>query len=276
MWLIGDEMIMSSKLFINFGDLLWQCMVEGEWIEYKVGWNLDVIICMLCVFVNDFENLGGGYVVIGQDCDVDGCFIFLFVGLFVELLDRIQCELFVYCQLIQLFYFLVLSVEVIEGCNLIVLQVLGGQMCFYKVLEVVIVSKKMWCYYICCYSSMVEVKGDSEQEFLSFVVKVLFDDCFNQFVSVDDLFRFLMQGFLEEIGSVFVGDVLGFFVEVLGWQMNVVGGFSELLWFKNVGLLFFNEMLEWFFFGVQIDVVWFFEGVGGDCFDEKIFKGLLV
>ena len=43
----------------------------------------------------------------------------------------------------------------------------------------------------------------------------------------------------------------------------------------NVGLLFFNETPERFFPGVQIDVVWFPEGAGGDSFEEKEFKGPL-
>lgn len=42
-----------------------------------------------------------------------------------------------------------------------------------------------------------------------------------------------------------------------------------------VGLLFFNETPERFFPGVQIDVVWFPEGAGGDRFEERIFKGPL-
>lgn len=60
---------MNSKLPINLKDLLRQRTVEGERIEYKAGWNPDAIIRTLCAFANDFENLGGGYVVIGQDCD---------------------------------------------------------------------------------------------------------------------------------------------------------------------------------------------------------------
>jgi len=44
---------------------------------------------------------------------------------------------------------------------------------------------------------------------------------------------------------------------------------------ENVGLLFFNEAPDRFFPYTQIDVVWFPEGVGGDRFDEIIFKGPL-
>ena len=63
---------MSTKLPINLNDLLRQRTVEGERIEYKTGWNPDAIIRTLCAFANDFENLGGGYVVSGQNCDANG------------------------------------------------------------------------------------------------------------------------------------------------------------------------------------------------------------
>jgi ATP-dependent DNA helicase RecG len=61
-----------GKLPINLNDLLRQRTVEGERIEYKAGWNPDPIIRTVCAFANDFENLGGGYVVIGQECDANG------------------------------------------------------------------------------------------------------------------------------------------------------------------------------------------------------------
>jgi ATP-dependent DNA helicase RecG len=72
---------MNSKLPLNLDDLLRQRTVEGERIEYKAGWNPDPVIRTLCAFANDFENLGGGYVVIGQDCDESGRPIFPPAGL---------------------------------------------------------------------------------------------------------------------------------------------------------------------------------------------------
>ena len=63
---------MPDKLPFRLDDLLRQRTVEGERIEYKAGWNPDAVIRTLCAFANDFENLGGGYVVIGQDCDANG------------------------------------------------------------------------------------------------------------------------------------------------------------------------------------------------------------
>ena len=64
-------------------------------------------------------------------------------------------------------------------------------------------------------------------------------------------------------------------MEALGRRMNIVGGPSEALFPKNVGLLFFNDHPHEFFPATQIDVVWFPDGPGGDYFEEKEFRGPL-
>lgn len=63
-------------------------------------------------------------------------------------LDKIQRELFAHCQLIQPPYFPVLSLEVVEGRNLIVLWAPGGQSRPYKAPEAVTVKHKIWKYFI--------------------------------------------------------------------------------------------------------------------------------
>jgi len=133
---------MSSKLPINLEDLLRQRKVEGDRIEYKAGWNPDPILRTLCAFANDFENLGGGYVVIGQDCDESGVAVFPPVGLPENQLDMIQRELLGFCNLMQPSYFPVLSVEQFEERNLIVLWAPGGQNRPYKVPKSVTAKSK--------------------------------------------------------------------------------------------------------------------------------------
>jgi len=110
---------MSSKLPVNLNDLLRQRKVEGDRIEYKAGWNPDPVLRTTCAFANDIENLGGGYVVIGQDCDSSGLPVFPPKGLPTNQLDKIQRELLSYCNLIQPPYFPMLSLEVFGG--------IGGQ-----------------------------------------------------------------------------------------------------------------------------------------------------
>ena len=264
-----------SKLPINLNDLLRQRTVESERIEYKAGWNPDSIIRTLCAFANDFENLGGGYVVIGLDCDAHGQPIFPPVGLPDNQLDKIQQELLAACQLLQPPYFPALSVEEVEGRKLVVLQAPGGMHRPYKAPASVSAKHKTWHYYIRRYSSTVEAKGGAEQELLSLAAQVPWDDRFNQKAKLSDLSKPLMLEYLREVGSALADDADEMSVEALARQMNLVGGPSESPWPKNVGLLFFNEAPDCFFPYTQIDVVWFPEGAGGDRFDEKIFKGPL-
>ena len=266
---------MPEKLPINLNDLLRQRTVEGERIEYKSGWNPDPIIRTLCAFANDFENLGGGFVVIGQYCDANGQPIFPPLGLSDQLLDKIQLELLAACQSIQPAYFPVLSIEEVEGRKLIVLWAPGGQNRPYKAPAAVTAKYRSLHYYIRRYSSTVEAKGETEQELLSLTAKVPFDDRFNLGARVSDLSKPLMQSFLQEVGSALAEDAAVLSTEALGRQMNVVGGPTESPWPKNAGLMFFSPAPERFFPGTQIDVLWFPEGAGGDRFDEKIFKGPL-
>ena len=269
---------MPAALPLNLEDLLHQRTVEGERIEYKAGWNPDAILRTLCAFANDFANLGGGYVVIGQDCDAEGHPVFPPVGLAENQLDKIQRELLAACQLIQPPYFPLLSVAQVQGRHVIVLQAPGGMNRPYKAPASVSARHKTWHYYIRRYSSTVEAKGEDEQELLSLAANVPWDDRLAQQAQVEDLSRPLMLAYLREVGSALADDAeggRGLSLADLGRQMNVVGGPSESPWPKNVGLLFFNEAPDRFFPYTQIDVVWFPEGAGGDRFDEKTFKGPL-
>lgn len=218
---------MPEKLPINLNDLLRQRTVEGERIEYKTGWNPDPIIRTLCAFANDFENLGGGYVVIWQNCDPNGQPIFPPRGLAEHELDRIQLELLAACQSIQPAYFPVLSLEEVEGRKVIVLWAPGGQNRPYKAPAAVTAKHRSLHYYIRRYSSTVEAKGETEQELLSLAAKVPFDDRFHLGARVTDLSKPLMQNFLQEIGSALAEDADDLSIEALGRQMNVVGGPNE-------------------------------------------------
>ena len=266
---------MTSKLPINLKDLLRQRTVEGERIEYKAGWNPDAIIRTLCAFANDFENLGGGYIIIGQDCDDAGRPIFPPRGLDEDQLDRIQRELLQHCHLIQPPYFPMLSLERFEERNLMVLWAPGGETRPYKAPKAVTAKKKDHRYFIRRYSSTVEAKGEDERELISLTATVPFDDRYNQRAKVDDLSIRLMTDFLREVGSGLAEEAPDLSVEALGRQMNVVSGPLETPLPRNVGLLFFNEDPRRFFPATQIDVVYFPEGPGGDQFEEKVFVGPL-
>ena len=264
-----------SELPINLEDLLRQRTVEGDRIEYKADWNPDPIIRTLCAFANDFQNLGGGYIIIGQDCDEKGQPVFPPVGLRANRFDKIQRELFRFSNLIQPPYFPILSVDRFEGRDLLVLWAPGGQTRPYKAPRSVTAKKKDYRYYIRRYSNTVEAKGEAERELFSLAATVPFDDRYNQQARIDKLSPRLIEEFLGEVGSDLATEVGSLPIDDLGRQMNIIGGPLESPLPKNVGLLFFNEQPEQFFPATQIDVVWFPEGAAGDHFDEKTFKGPL-
>jgi ATP-dependent DNA helicase RecG len=54
-------------LHLNLEDLLSARTVESNRIEYKAGWNPDAIYRSICAFANDFDNIGGGYILIGVE-----------------------------------------------------------------------------------------------------------------------------------------------------------------------------------------------------------------
>lgn len=55
------------ELEISIEDLLTKRRVESDRIEFKKGWNPDEIYHSVCAFAYDYDNIGGGYVLIGVE-----------------------------------------------------------------------------------------------------------------------------------------------------------------------------------------------------------------
>ena len=53
------------RLSINIEELFGGRAVEGNRIEDKMGWNPDAIYRTICAFANDFDEAGGGYIIVG-------------------------------------------------------------------------------------------------------------------------------------------------------------------------------------------------------------------
>ena len=54
-------------LAINIEDLLNKQKIESNRIEFKKGWNPASIYHNVCAFANDFDDLGGRYLLAGVD-----------------------------------------------------------------------------------------------------------------------------------------------------------------------------------------------------------------
>jgi len=99
---------------ISVCDLLDRRIVESERLELKAGWNPAAIMRSVCAFANDFQNLGGGYILIGTEAK-DGLPVLPPKGVPHGQIDKIQKELLQYCHLIQPNYFPILSIEKVNG-----------------------------------------------------------------------------------------------------------------------------------------------------------------
>lgn len=60
----GDD---TMELEIDVEDLLNKRKLESDRIEFKTGWNPDDIYHSVCAFANDYNNDGGGYIVVGVE-----------------------------------------------------------------------------------------------------------------------------------------------------------------------------------------------------------------
>ena len=266
---------MTVALPINIDSLLRRRTIESERVEYKAGWNPESVLHMLGAFANDFHNLGGGYVVLGVE-ERNGRPVLPPKGLDPDAIDGIQKEMLnLGNSAIQPPYHPLTAVHEIDGKTILVLYAPGGETRPYRTRVSLSPRNREWAYYIRKHSSAVRARGEDERELLGLAATVPFDDRYHRNASLDDLSLRLIQQHLQDVGSDLLSQVTELSMEALGRRMNIVGGPSEALFPKNVGLLFFNDHPHEYFPATQIDVVWFPDGPGGDYFEEKEFRGPL-
>ena len=266
---------MTVALPINIDSLLRRRTIERERVEYKAGWNPESVLHTLGAFANDFHNLGGGYLVMGVE-ERGGRPVLPPKGLDSDAIDGIQMEMLnLGNSAIQPPYHPLTAVHEIDGKTILVLYAPGGETRPYRTRVSLSAGSRDWAYYIRKHSSTVRARGEDERELLGLAATVPFDDRYHRNASLDDLSFRLIQQHLQDVGSDLLLEVAELSMEVLGRRMNIVGGPSEALFPKNVGLLFFNDRPHEFFPATQIDVVWFPDGPGGDYFEEKEFRGPL-
>lgn len=101
-------------LAINIDDLLNKQRIESNRIEFKKGWNPSSIYHSVCAFANDFDDLGGGYIVVGVDIDeATGVAIRPVNGIPTEMIDGILQDMVGYNNKISPYYMPRTSVNVL-------------------------------------------------------------------------------------------------------------------------------------------------------------------
>jgi ATP-dependent DNA helicase RecG len=257
---------------VNINELINGRTVEWERIEFKKSWDPLNILHRICAFANDFNNWGGGYIIIGIK-EKQGRPILPPCGLSLGRIDSIQKELLNICHRLRPHYFPVVEVVEFKNRTILIIWCPGGANRPYKA-PVSFAKGASYVSYIRRYSSTKKASESEERELLSMANKVPFDDQVNHRAKITDLNLTLIQAFLTEVKSALAEESTQMPFSELCLKMNITEGPQEYLRPKNVGLLFFNGRPDKFFPGAHIDIVEFEDEVG-DSFREKSFKGPL-
>ncbi|HFU75930.1 MAG TPA: AAA family ATPase, partial [Arcobacter sp.] len=256
---------------ININELIKGFTVEWERIEFKEGWNPEVILHTICAFANDMNNWGGGYLIIGIAEDNGRAILPPPKGLDIKDLDKIQQELHQLCHKITPSYFPVVEPYEIQGKHILVVWVPGGDNRPYKAAKNLRKGAEK-LYYVRRMSSTVRANEQEEQQLIQLTAKIPFDDRVNHHANISDLSLGLIRIFLQQVKSDLFNSALSMPFEDLVRAMQIARGANEYLLPVNVGLLFFSDTPEKFFPYSWIEVNIYHDNVG-DSFTEKVFKG---
>ena len=106
---------------INIDSLLNGSAVESNQLEYKEGWNPDAIYRSICAFANDFEDTGGGYIIVGVK-EKNGHAIRPVLGVSSETIEQIEKDMVGYNNLIRPYYQPRLFIEEVDGKTILIIN----------------------------------------------------------------------------------------------------------------------------------------------------------
>lgn len=196
-------------LAINIEDLLRKQRIESNRIEFKKGWNPASVYHSICAFANDFDDIGGGYVVVGVDTDEKtGVAIRPVEGLAIEKIDGILQEMVGYNNKISPYYLPRTSVEEVDGRHVLVIWCPSGINRPYSVPESVTAkSGSKEYFYIRSGTSSIIAKGDVLDELRELASRVPFDERGNPDIQLEDISAILLREYLAKVGSRLSRDV---------------------------------------------------------------------
>lgn len=247
-------------LEFNIKDLLNKNNIESDRIEFKKGWNPDDIYRSICAFANDFDNLGGGYIVVGVE-EKNGVAVRPVSGIPLDALDKIQKEMVGFNRKIQPNYFAKLITEKVDGKNIIVIWAPAGVQRPYKTVEHV-TSKhdNNYKYFVRYGTSSIVATPEQEKELLAMSAHEPFDVQGNPKATIDDISPLLLEAHLKETGSKLAKQVAKLGVKEILEQMELLEGPHERQRIKNVALMMFCDHPDKFFPYMQVEIVRFPNG----------------
>ena len=258
-------------------------VVEANRVEYKEGWNPQEIIQAICTFANDYENVNGGYVVIGVKAK-DGIPVMPPTGVPKNKLDDIQQQIFEYCNRIEPRY--IPNIELVDypdkNTHLVYLKCSAGDVGPYQAPESIYGKEeekknknKVYKYWIRIGSVTTAAKPDQIAELYEKFNAVPFDDRVNRSAPIDIIKRGYLEDFLRESNSELVNELNVRSLEDLLLSLEVANETDTGIELRNIAILMFSEHPEKYIPGSQINLVRFTtpDAEGADDFIEKTFTG---
>lgn len=244
---------------INIEDLLHKRKIESNRIEFKRGWNPDKIYRTICAFANDFDNIGGGYIVVGVE-EENGIAKRPVTGIPVDSLDKIQKEMIGFNNKIEPYYMPRLDVQEVDGQYVLIIWIPAGINRPYNVRERVTTNQSQCKWYVRSGSNTIEAKGEVLDELREMASRIPFDERGNENIEITDISPALVLDYLQTVGSRLAKDFESKpFVDILD-QMDLITGSAERRLFKNVAAMMFCKNPAKFFPVTQVDIVIFPEG----------------
>jgi len=241
---------------INIEDLLNKQKVESNRIEFKKGWNPAKIYQTICAFANDFDNIGGGYILVGVE-EENGVAKRPIHGLSESELDSIQKAMIGFNNKINPYYLPRTSVEKIDGKYILVIWVPSGLERPYDVMDDVTKRDARPRWYVRSGTSTIEAKGEVLTELREMANRIPFDDRGNSAISLEDLSPVLIMDYLRRVKSRLLQDFSTTPLSKSLEQMEMWVGPSERRYLKNVAAMMFCEFPEKFFPYTQVEIVHF-------------------
>lgn len=244
---------------INVEDLLNKQKVESNRIEFKEGWNPISIYRSICAFANDIDNLGGGYILVGVK-ENDGVAVRPVKGLKDNQIDKIQREMVQFNAMIEPVYNPRISVEEVDGCNILVIWVTSGYNRPYTAPSDVTAKLKKPVFYIRYGTSSIEAKGEDLDRLRDMANRVPYDDRGNENISIEDISPLLVKNHLITVGSKLANANFTSDMKLILEQMELLEGPKEKRMVKNVAAMMFAEKPDKFFPVTRVEIVVFPEG----------------
>ena len=238
---------------ISISNLISGRTIESSRIEYKRGWNPEKILHTICAFANDYENIGGGYIIIGVSEEDNRPK--MAIGLTDAEISALEKDLFNKCNLIQPRYMPVVSVENYQDVNIVVLWVPSND------------SRPFTCpvslsqdkgrvsergYYIRRMSYTIRADRDEVAELMMRAKRRSFDELVNPDANIADISRSRILEYLRRVGSSIPESMS---TEEILDSMRLAVGPREQRMIVNAALMMFCEDPERFFDRARIEVV---------------------